>query len=350
MESFLAQFDDSVTKIAILLISTIVVTTILYFIVIAILRLLLTKQTSQAAVFSVNKFKRPTFFFLFIITSALLHSAFSVDVVMSNAFVKAYIVAFIISLTWFAINGIKIAKRLILLKYDINMEDNLEARKVETQLRVFERVLITVILIVAIASILMSFEEIRKFGINLLASAGIAGIIIGLAAQKSISNIIAGIQLALTQPMRIDDVLIVENEWGRVEEINLTYVVLRIWDQRRLIIPLSYFIDKPFQNWTRNNAEILGTVFLYVDYTVDVDLIRTELDKILKQTPLWDKRVGIVQVTNTTEKTMEVRVLVSAKDSPTAFDLRVLIREKLIVFLQNKYPNALPKIRIEKTV
>ena len=205
------------------------------------------------------------------------------------------------------------------------------------------------IIVVALSLILMSFESIRRIGVSLIASAGVAGIIIGFAAQKAIGTILAGIQIALSQPIRLDDVVIVENEWGRIEEINLTYVVVAIWDKRRLVLPTTYFIEKPFQNWTRNTSEILGTVFIYADYTLPVDAVRKELDRILDGNSLWDGEVKVVQVTDTTERTVEVRVLVSAKDSSTAWDLRVEVRERLLSFLQQRYPECLPKARLEMT-
>ena len=169
----------------------------------------------------------------------------------------------------------------------------------------------------------------------------------GFAAQKTLGNFIAGLQIAIAQPIRLDDVVIIENEWGWIEEINLTYVVVKVWDLRRLVVPITYFIERPFQNWTKASADILGTVFLYMDYTVPVQVIREELQKIVKGSELWDGKVCGVQVTNATQQTIEVRALVSAADSPKAWDLRCLVREKLLEFLQNKYPASLPKARIE---
>ena len=186
-------------------------------------------------------------------------------------------------------------------------------------------------------------------GVSLFASAGVAGIILGFAAQKLIGNVLAGFQIAISQPIRIDDLVIVEKEWGWIEEINLTYVVVRIWDKRRLILPTTYFIDKPFQNWTRVSADILGTVFIYTDYTVPVDKLREELSRILKTDKNWDGKVNVLQVTDSTEQTMEIRALMSALDSPSAWDLRVNVREKLISYLQKNYPESLPKSRIEMT-
>jgi small-conductance mechanosensitive channel len=176
---------------------------------------------------------------------------------------------------------------------------------------------------------------------------GVGGIIIGFAAQKSLSGFMAGFQIAFTQPIRIDDVLIVEGEWGRVEEITLTYVVLKIWDKRSLVIPINYFIENPFQNWTRSGADLIGTVFLYLDYTVPVDSLRTELDRLLSLTPLWNKETKVIQVTDLTDKTIEVRALVSADNSSKAFDLRCYIREGLLNFVKRNYPETLPALRVK---
>jgi small-conductance mechanosensitive channel len=193
----------------------------------------------------------------------------------------------------------------------------------------------------------MTFPKVKQLGTAILASAGIIGIVVGMAAQRTIGAFIAGLQIAFTQPIRVDDVVIVENEWGRIEEITLTYVVVRIWDLRRLIVPVTYFIEKPFQNWTRVTADILGTVFLYVDYTVPIDSIREELHRVLKESQLWDGKVCVLQVTNTSERTVELRALMSAADASVAWSLRCEVREKLIDFIKTKYPQALPRLRAE---
>jgi hypothetical protein len=190
-------------------------------------------------------------------------------------------------------------------------------------------------------------ESVRQFGTSILASAGIAGIIIGFAAQRSIATLLAGLQIAVTQPIRLDDVVIVENEWGRIEDISLTYVIVRIWDQRRLVVPITYFIEQPFQNWTRSSAEILGTVFFHLDYRAPLDAIRRKLDEILAESPYWDGKVKVLQVTDAKEHTLEVRALASAADASLAWDLRCEVREKLIQFLQEHHPESLPRMRAE---
>jgi small-conductance mechanosensitive channel len=179
----------------------------------------------------------------------------------------------------------------------------------------------------------------------LLASAGVAGVIVGLAAQKSLSTIIAGLQIALTNPMKIDDVVVVEGEYGQIEEISLTYVVVRAWDQRRLILPITYFIDKSFQNWTRSSSELLGTVFLYVDFMVPIEEVRTKAKDIVSESALWDKRVFGVQVTDWKTDSIEVRVLVSADSAGKLFDLRCEVRERLLGYLQEREPMVFPRVR-----
>jgi small-conductance mechanosensitive channel len=258
-------------------------------------------------------------------------------------------ISLIATFAWLLVSTVNIIRASMLSRYDINMANNLRARKVHTQFRLLGNILKFVVVVVAIGLALMSFEGIRKFGVSLLASAGIAGIILGFAAQKLIATVLAGLQLAISQPIRLDDVVIVEGEWGKVEEMTLTYVVIAIWDKRRLVVPSTYFIEKPFQNWTRVSSDILGTVFIHTDYRFPVDALRDELTKIVKDNPLWDERVAIVQVTDSKEKTMEMRVLVSAKDSPTAWDLRVEVREKLIAFIQRDYPDMLPVSRVNIT-
>lgn len=261
-------------------------------------------------------------------------------------FKKASTILFICSMTWLALNLLQMAKTVIVSNYDVDTENNLKARKMYTQFNILERIFMFLIILLAIGAALMSFESIRELGVSIFASAGVAGIIIGFSAQKMIGTILAGIQIAIAQPIKIDDVVIVEGEWGRIEEITLTYVVVKIWDKRRLIVPTPYFIEKPFQNWTKTSSDILGTVFLYTDYKVPFDAIRAELTKILENTNLWDKEVNVLQVTESKQNCVEIRALMSAKDSPTAWDLRVLVREKLITFLQENYPDSIARNRV----
>lgn len=234
---------------------------------------------------------------------------------------------------------------LVLREHRLEAADNLQARAIHTQVMVLRKVAVSVIAIFTLASMLMVFESVRQFGASILASAGVAGIIIGFAAQKSIATLLAGFQIAITQPIRVDDVVIVEGEWGRIEDVTLTYVVVQIWDLRRLIVPIGYFIEQPFQNWTRTGSELLGTVFLYVDYNVPIDALRRELTRILETSKNWDGKVNGLQVTDSKERTLEVRALASAADASLAWDLRCEVREKLVDFLQRNHPGSLPRLR-----
>ena len=245
------------------------------------------------------------------------------------------------------VQAVQVGERAILLKFDITATDNLRARQVYTQIHIIGRVIYFAIGVFTVACILMMFPEVRHVGSSLLASAGIVGIIAGVAGQKSLANLLAGFQIALAQPMRQDDVVIVEGEWGRVEEITLTYVVVHIWDDRRLVLPLSYFIDKPFQNWTRTSAKLLGSVFIWVDYTFPVDEGRRALKQIIEGSALWDKRFWNLQVSDASEKTMQLRVLATAGDSSKSWDLRCEIREKFIAYIQLHHPQSLPQLRTQ---
>jgi small-conductance mechanosensitive channel len=240
---------------------------------------------------------------------------------------------------------VEAAASFVLNKHRIDISDNLQARSIYTQVVVLKKVALTAIGIFTLASMLMVFDSVRQFGASILASAGIAGIVIGFAAQRSIATLLAGFQIALTQPIRLDDVVVVEGEWGRVEDITLTYVVIRVWDLRRLVVPITYFIEQPFQNWTRSSADILGTVFLRVDYTVPLDALRAELTRLLDASRYWDGKVNVLQVTDAREHSLEIRALASAADASLAWDLRCEIREKLVAFIQQNYPESLPRLR-----
>ncbi len=231
-------------------------------------------------------------------------------------------------------------------RFDIKGTDNLKARQITTQIVVLERVTGVIIFIIAVAAGLMTIPGFQQWGTSILASAGVIGLLAGFAAQQTIANVFAGIQIAITQPLRIDDAVVVENEWGWVEEITLTYIVVRLWDKRRLVVPISYLLQKPFQNWTRSSSSIIGSVFLYADYTVDIQALRVEQTRFLAASELWDGQVDVIQMTNTTERTVELRSLVSARSSPEAWDLRCLLREHLIDTLRTTQPNALPRERM----
>jgi small-conductance mechanosensitive channel len=255
------------------------------------------------------------------------------------------LLAFIVLIGWMARTALHIWLTVYLRRFKLDAEDNLLARKHVTQSRILERVAAMLIVAFTLSAALMSFPAVRQYGVSLMASAGVAGIVLGLALQPVLKNLFAGIQLAITQPIRIDDALIVEGEWGKVEEITSTYVVVKLWDWRRLILPLGYFIEKPFQNWTREGAALIGTVMIYLDYTIPVADIRRKVEEIAAKSPLWDGQVVNVAVTDFRESVVEIRILVSASDGGRTFDLRCEVREKLIDYIQREYPQSLPQVR-----
>ena len=344
------QLSGNTTMSGLLIALSVVLVSLLGYLILSRLLTRLGKKSPDHLIgLAWQKFRYPVLVLLLLIDFIILQGLFTPGREAIPFIANFITVALIFCITWLLIRSINLAREVILRQYDITEKDNLQARKVYTQFRVLERIIIFALILIAIAIALMTFESIRRIGVSLFATAGVAGIIIGFAAQKLLGSILAGFQIALTQPIRIDDVVIVENEWGWIEEITLTYVVVRIWDKRRLIVPTTYFIEKPFQNWTRVSAEILGTVFIYTDYQVPVDKLRQEFTRILEASELWDRKTHVMQVTNATDRTLEIRALMSAADSPTAWDLRVHVREKLITFLQENYPDSLPRTRIEMT-
>ncbi|MBN8727903.1 MAG: mechanosensitive ion channel [Xanthomonadales bacterium] len=260
----------------------------------------------------------------------------------------ALAVAGLLALTWLAVRLIGAIEQRILRQHPVDIADNLAARRVQTQTRVLSRVAQGGAVLVGVSIALMTFPAIRQLGMTLLASAGIIGLVAGIAARPVFGNLIAGLQIALAQPIRLDDVVIVEGEWGRVEEITSTYVVVRVWDERRLVVPLQWFIENPFQNWTRTTAQLLGTAFLWLDYRAPMAAIREELTRICESDERWDGRVCVAQVTDADQHTLQVRLLVSSCNSGALFDLRCAVRERMIEFLQQNHPECLPRWRLER--
>ena len=259
---------------------------------------------------------------------------------------KAAEILLFITLGWLLLKLIDVLEDLAYVHYAEEKRNPFQERKVKTQLQFLKRILGVVIVVIVLASVLLTINGVRQAGAALLTSAGVAGIVVGIAAQKSLANLLAGFQIAITQPIKIDDAVIVEGEWGIIEEITLTYVVVKVWDKRRIVLPINYFIEKPFQNWTRRSADLTGVIMLYVDYCLPVGELRQALSTILADEELWDKESETIQVVDTTDKTMTLRVLVSAKDAASTFTLRCSVREKLISFIREQYPEALPKQRI----
>jgi small-conductance mechanosensitive channel len=246
---------------------------------------------------------------------------------------------------WAAIITLHIAADLYLRRFRLDIDDNLLARKHNTQVRVLARTVDVLLVMLTLSAALMTFPAVRQYGVSLFASAGVAGIVAGLAARPVLSNLMAGIQLAMTQPIRLYDAVIVENEYGTIEEITSTYVVVKLWDLRRMIVPLTYFIEKPFQNWTRENSSLIGNVMMYLDYRAPVGIIRQKFRDIVKESKLWDGQTAALQITDFKEGTMELRLLMGARSSGAAFDLRCEVREKLIDFIQREHSEALPHSR-----
>lgn len=266
------------------------------------------------------------------------------DDTIRTPLMRLFVVAFIALIGWISIRIVDMSAARYLQNFR-DVTENFIARKHVTQVRVFKRVVDTIIVIITVSTALMTFDSVKQYGVSLFASAGAAGIIVGLAARPLLSNLIAGLQIAITQPIRIEDAVIIENEWGWVEDIASTYVVIRLWDWRRMVVPLSYFIEKPFQNWTRDTASLIGVIALHVDYRADVPRIRRWLEEAVKQSKLWDGAVINLQVIDADARTIELRALVSARNAPQSWDLRCEMREKLIAFIRDEMPEALPRDR-----
>lgn len=266
------------------------------------------------------------------------------DNVFRTPLTSLFVVGFIALIGWISIRIVDMSAARYLQNFR-DVSENFVARKHVTQVRVFKRVTDIIIVIITVSTALMTFDSVRQYGVSLFASAGAAGIIVGLAARPLLSNLIAGVQIAITQPIRIEDAVIIENEWGWVEDIAATYVVIRLWDWRRMVVPLSYFIEKPFQNWTRDTASLIGVIALHVDYRADVPRIRRWLEGAVKESQLWDGAVVNLQVIDADSRTIELRALVSARNAPQSWDLRCEMRERLIAFIRDEMPEALPRER-----
>lgn len=261
------------------------------------------------------------------------------------------LLAIIGGFTWLGLGAIRAVEQLVIIRNPVTVADNLRARRIQTQTRVLVRTLGFFVLLLGSAAMLMTFPSARELGTSLLASAGLVGLAVGFAARPVLANLIAGLQIAFTQPIRLDDVVIIENEWGRIEEITGTYVIVRIWDDRRLVVPLQYFLDNPFQNWTRNDAGLIGAVFLWADYSLPLEPLREELRRLVEAVPeLWDQRVCVLQVVDSSERALQLRALVSSGDSSRNWDLRCHVRENLVGFIARHHPHCLPQLRADLKV
>lgn len=343
-------FKDETFRLIIASISFFVIVLIIYFIYRFIFKLIqgrVVRSNNKIDNFIVELFKIPSLWLLYWILFKIFSHFYLSELTLFPYLEHINTLLIIFSVTWILLKFIKAGEYYLVQKFDMSSENNLKARKNITQIKVFKGIATSVIIIIAISISLLTFEQARTIGLSLLTSAGIIGIIVGFAAQKSIGLILAGIQIAITQPIRLDDVVIVVGEWGKIEEITLTYVVVKIWDERRMVLPITWFLENPFQNWTRSNADIIGTIFIKVDYTFPVETLRAAIPEMLKGNKNWDGRVFNVQVTETDEKSKEIRILVSSGDSSKNWDLRTEIREQMIDFINTNYPDTFAKIRIK---
>jgi len=332
----------------VLIFSTGIVGLIISFLVIKVIKITSDKKDWKVVKAIRENLTNVLYFFIPLLLITISTKAFSLshpDYDWTNAVSKTLLIA--VS-TWLTTRIVVIIEKILIDELDFETEDNNYARRMFTKIKFIKRIIIILIILIGISILLLSFDSVRQYGVGLLTSAGIFSVIIGFAAQKSLANLMAGIQIAFTQPIKIDDVVIVEGEWGRIEEINLTYVVVNIWDLRRLILPITYFIEKPFQNWTRNESNLIGTAFFYLNYKTPVQTLRDKLEEILKSTPLWDGRSWALQVTDTQDQMMVVRAIMSARSSSQAFDLRCIVREKMIEFIVAELPDALPSHRVDR--
>ena len=291
--------------------------------------------------------RAPTRWILFLLATFLVLPGLRLSDAADDMAQRVLVVALTGAIGWLALRLTRVIGDVVETKYDPTRLDSLAARQAVTRVRILTRVLTAIIVTVTACLMLMAIPSIRQIGVTLFASAGIAGLVVGMAAGLAIGNLLAGIQLALTQPIRIEDAVTVEGQFGRIEEIRPTYVVVRVWDLRRLVVPISYFIEKPFENWTRGETDALGAVTVYVDYAVSIAALREEALRVLKSSDLWDGKVGSVQVTDCRETSVEVRVLMSASSSDRLWDLRCFVRERLVAYLNSPRCENLPRQRLQ---
>lgn len=290
--------------------------------------------------------RRPLALFATVVTVAVALPGLRLSPALYGAVRHVLWLALIALLAWAVVEGLGVVQVLINRHYDVTGQDNLEARKIQTRFIVLHRSAAVLVSVLAAAAMLMTFPQVRLLGGSLLASAGLVGVIAGFAAQPVLTNLLAGLQIALIQPIRIDDVVVVNGDWGRVEEINLAYVVVRIWDLRRLVLPLTYFLQQPFENWTYREANLLGYVVVYADYMVDVGALRQELERLLRASPEWDGKTWNLQMTDADERTVQLRALFGTRNSDDRWNLMVRVREGLIEYLRTHAPQALPRTRL----
>ena len=341
---YLPAYHDGLIAVAILL-ATVAAALLIQRLLFASLERAFNKRKDGVVTALLRRARGPSAFALPLMAALIAIPELTFPPDVDAVLIKITAVATVVAVAWTIIASIGLYTDLMKRRYNLDDEDNLHARQTETRINILSRTAVIIVVVVAFALAAMAFPSVRALGTTLLASAGVAGIVLGIAARPLFENLIAGVQLALTQPIRIDDVVIVEGEYGHVEEIASTFVVVRIWDQRRMVLPLTYFIEKPFQNWTRTGSALLGTVFLSVDYSVPVQELREYLPTVLEGNKKWDGAVHGLQVTDVKESTVELRILVSARNSSDLFDLRCDVREAMVAFLSGSFATALPRAR-----
>lgn len=350
LNPWLELIEEPSISMAIAVVVTVLMGIIAHAIVFAALGRSARKLETGLASLVVRYGRRPAFLMFPTVALLVVWPSLPLEEETSASLRRGLVLLFLGSMGWSMVAVLNVLGDYVVRRFRIDHADNLDNRRIQTQAQVLRRIAVFVTVLVTAGGMLMSIPSIRHVGISLFASAGIAGLAVGLAARATLSNLLAGIQVALTQPIRIEDVVIIEGEWGWIEEIRMTYVVVRIWDLRRMVVPISFFIENPYQNWTRTTADILGSVFIYVDYSVPFEALRSEFRRILEASGMWDGKVCVMHVTEAKEYTVEVRALMSAPSSPEAFELRCHVREKLIEFVRESYADSLPRLRTQLDV
>lgn len=334
---WLARLIDCVGAVALLV--------VIHFLLFAFLRRLTRNSESESDNRVVTALSGPTLWLAMLAAVAVTRRGWALSESASQGWQVMEGILLSALLGWLGIALLRAARDIVNMRSDISQADNLNARRRRTRMAIFTRIGMFIIVFISLSFMLLMIPGVRNIGVSLLASAGLAGLAVGAAAQPALKNLIAGIQMAFTEPIRIDDAIVIAGEWGWVEEIRLTYVVVKVWDERRLIVPVAKFLEEPFQNWTFRNADLLGSVFLYLDPATDVGRLRGHFEAIIGDEPLWDGRGKVMQVTDSKPDSLEIRILATARNSPEAFDLRCSIREKMFDFVRREMPEALPRTR-----
>lgn len=344
MQRILDHLPSGVTSLAVLL-AAIGAALLLHRFVFALARRASARTRTQLDDIVIRRLYRPGRWLLVAIALSFVQPGLELSAAGTRAWAQAAGLLMPGLIGWMLVALLGVLFDWVLLRADVSVADNLRARRWRTRASILRRVIVFVVLAITFCLMLMSIPSVRSIGVTLIASAGLAALAVGAAAQPALKNLIAGVQMAFSEPIRLDDVVIVEGEWGRIEDIRLTYVVVRLWDERRLVVPVSQFLEKPFQNWTRETSQLLGSVFWYLDPAADIPRLRAKLEELVKANPRWDGRFCNLQVTDTKPEAIEVRGLMTAKDASTAFDLRCDIREGLLAYIRAEMPEALVRTR-----